>query len=105
MAYGSMGGDAQPQVQAGVYTATCCIASRSTRPSRGRAGMSQDLGKPIGNLVVEGGLMQPHRAAHGRRPRCGADRRHRSCRAIVLHPDGSMEGAHDPRADGGAAGV
>jgi gamma-glutamyltranspeptidase/glutathione hydrolase len=25
--------------------------------------------------------------------------------AVVLHPDGSCEGAHDPRADGGAAGV
>ena len=24
---------------------------------------------------------------------------------LVLHPDGSCEGAHDPRADGGAAGV
>jgi hypothetical protein len=24
---------------------------------------------------------------------------------VVLHPDGSCEGAHDPRADGGAAGV
>src|ERR1700719_4601177 len=25
--------------------------------------------------------------------------------AVVLHPDGTMEAAHDPRADGGAAGV
>ena len=25
--------------------------------------------------------------------------------AAVLHPDGSCEGAHDPRGDGGAAGV
>jgi gamma-glutamyltranspeptidase/glutathione hydrolase len=25
--------------------------------------------------------------------------------AVVLHPDRSCEGAHDPRADGGAAGV
>ena len=25
--------------------------------------------------------------------------------AVVLHPDGSLEGAHDPRADGGADGV
>ena len=25
--------------------------------------------------------------------------------AVVLHPDGSCEGAHDPRADGGAAGI
>jgi len=25
--------------------------------------------------------------------------------AVVLHPDGMLEGAHDPRADGGAAGV
>ena len=25
--------------------------------------------------------------------------------AVVLHPNGTFEGAHDPRADGGAAGV
>jgi gamma-glutamyltranspeptidase/glutathione hydrolase len=25
--------------------------------------------------------------------------------AVVLHPDGTCEGVHDPRADGGAAGV
>jgi gamma-glutamyltranspeptidase/glutathione hydrolase len=24
---------------------------------------------------------------------------------VVLHPGGTLEGAHDPRADGGAAGV
>ena len=25
--------------------------------------------------------------------------------AVVLHPNGSCEGAHDPRADGSAAGI
>jgi gamma-glutamyltranspeptidase/glutathione hydrolase len=25
--------------------------------------------------------------------------------AVVLHPNGNLEGAHDPRADGGADGV
>jgi gamma-glutamyltranspeptidase len=25
--------------------------------------------------------------------------------AVILHPDGMLEGAHDPRADGGAAGL
>jgi gamma-glutamyltranspeptidase len=25
--------------------------------------------------------------------------------AVVLHPDGTMAAAHDPRADGGAAGI
>jgi gamma-glutamyltranspeptidase/glutathione hydrolase len=25
--------------------------------------------------------------------------------AVLLHPDGTLEGGHDPRADGGAAGV
>jgi hypothetical protein len=24
---------------------------------------------------------------------------------VVLHPNGMLEGGHDPRADGGAAGV
>jgi gamma-glutamyltranspeptidase/glutathione hydrolase len=25
--------------------------------------------------------------------------------AVVLHPNGTLEGAHDPRADGGGMGV
>ena len=25
--------------------------------------------------------------------------------AVILHPNGTLEGGHDPRADGGAAGV
>jgi gamma-glutamyltranspeptidase/glutathione hydrolase len=25
--------------------------------------------------------------------------------AVILHPNGTLEGAHDPRADGGAAGL
>ena len=25
--------------------------------------------------------------------------------AVLLHPDGTMEAAHDPRAEGGAAGI
>src|SRR5262249_1415422 len=25
--------------------------------------------------------------------------------AVVIHPNGTLEGAHDPRADGGAAGL
>ena len=25
--------------------------------------------------------------------------------AVALHPDGTLAGAHDPRADGGAAGI
>jgi len=25
--------------------------------------------------------------------------------AVILHSDGTLEGSHDPRADGGAAGV
>jgi gamma-glutamyltranspeptidase/glutathione hydrolase len=25
--------------------------------------------------------------------------------AVLLHPDGTLEGAHDPRADGGASGL
>jgi len=24
---------------------------------------------------------------------------------VVIHPNGTLEGAHDPRADGGAAGI
>ena len=108
-----MGGDGQPQTQgARVHPPRRCSASRSPRRSTGRAGCSAAPGAARrrrcawnprfdGNLIdalVSAGhdvdvLSEPYSDTMGH------------AGAVVLHPDGSLEGAHDPRADGGAAGV
>ena len=112
MAYGSMGGDGQPQFQAAVFTRHVLfdepLAAAIERP---RWVLGRTWGDPHtklrlesrfdGNLVdalATAGhevdvLSEPYSDVMGH------------AGAVVLHPDGSCEGAHDPRADGGAAGV
>jgi gamma-glutamyltranspeptidase/glutathione hydrolase len=107
MAYGSMGGDAQPQVQAGVFSRHVLHRQPLDQAIEGpRWYVGKTWGKPIGNLVVEarldGNLIERLMAA-GHDVVLTDAIGHAG--AVVLHPDGSMEGAHDPRADGGAAGV
>ena len=112
MAYGTMGGDGQPQTQAAVFTRHVLLPPcRSTRRSTRRAGCSAAPGarrhtnlrmesRFDGNLVdrlMSAGhdvdvLAEPYSDTMGH------------AGAVVLHPDGTLEGAHDPRADGGAAG-
>ena len=112
MAYGAMGGDGQPQ-----------IAGRrvhAPRPFRQPLDKAIDAprwllgrtwGSAITNLRLEsrfdGNLIdrlmsaghdvqvidEPYSDTMGH------------AGAIVLHPNGTLEGAHDPRADGGAAGL
>ena len=113
MAYGTMGGDGQPQTQAALFT----------RHVRYRQPLDRAIDAPRWLLGPDLGL-DPHQPAPGipvrRQPDRPADvgrpRRRRCWRnpiptlmghagAVVLHPDGTLEGAHDPRADGGAAGV
>ena len=91
--------------------ATSCSACRSTRRSTRRAGCS---GRTWGSTH--------HQSAHGSRFDGNLVDRLLSAGhdvevlaeaysdtmghagAVVLHPDGTLEGGHDPRADGGAAG-
>ena len=92
--------------------AMCCFASRSTRRSTRRAGCSAAPGArrtptcgwsrastaiSIDRLLSAGHdvevLDEPYSDTMGH------------AGAVVLHPDGTLEGAHDPRADGGAAEV
>ena len=112
MAYGTMGGDGQPQTQGAVFTRHVIfgepLAEALDRP---RWLLGRTWGSPQtalrmesrfdGNLIdalVSAGhdvdvLSEPYSDTMGH------------AGAVVLHPDGSLEGAHDPRADGGAAGV
>ena len=112
MAYGCMGGDGQPQTQSALFTRY--VTFRSTLAEaidRPRWVLGRTWGadrtslrlepRSDGNLIdalQSAGheidvLTEPYSDVMGH------------AGAVVLHKDGSLEGAHDPRADGGAAGV
>jgi oxamate amidohydrolase len=112
MAYGCMGGDGQPQTQAALFTRHVQfrqpLADAIDRPrwvlgrTWGAARTALRLeprfdGNLIDALAAAGHdievLDEPYSDVVGH------------AGAVVLHPDGNLEGAHDPRADGGAAGV
>jgi gamma-glutamyltranspeptidase/glutathione hydrolase len=112
MAYGCMGGDGQPQTQGAVFTRyvdfRAPLADALDRPRwvLGRTWGAQRTALRMeerfdGDLVVALAaaghdvemVPEPYSDVMGH------------AGAVVLHPNGSCEGAHDPRADGGAAGV
>jgi gamma-glutamyltranspeptidase len=112
MAYGTMGGDGQPQTQAALFTRHVRYglplerAIDAPRWLLGRTWGSTHTNLRLearfdGNLIdrlLSAGhdvhvLAEPHSDLMGH------------AGAVMLHPDGVLEGAHDPRADGGAAGV
>jgi oxamate amidohydrolase len=112
MAYGTMGGDGQPQTQAAIFTRHVLFGEPLGEAIyRPRWLLGRTWGQPQtmlrlesrfdGNLVaaleaaghVLEVLPEPYSDIMGH------------AGAAVLHPDGTCEGAHDPRADGGAAGV
>jgi gamma-glutamyltranspeptidase/glutathione hydrolase len=112
MAYGTMGGDGQPQTQGAVFTRHVIfrepLAEAIDRPRwlLGRTWGSPQTALRLesrfdGNLIdalVSAGhdvdvLSEPYSDTMGH------------AGAVVLNPDGALEGAHDLRADGGAAGA
>ena len=112
MAYGTMGGDGQPQTQAAVFTRYAVFhepldkALDAPRWLLGRTWGSAHTWlrlesrfdeKLIDRLMSAGHdvavLDQPYSDTMGH------------AGAVVLHSNGTLEGGHDPRADGGAAGV
>jgi gamma-glutamyltranspeptidase/glutathione hydrolase len=112
MAYGCMGGDGQPQTQGAVFTRYVnfreplfdaldrprWVLGRTWGAARTALRLEQRFdGNLIDALVAAGHdvevLPEPYSDVMGH------------AGAAVLHPDGSCEAAHDPRADGGAAGV
>jgi gamma-glutamyltranspeptidase/glutathione hydrolase len=112
MAYGTMGGDGQPQTQAAVFTRHVLyrvpLADAIDRP---RWLLGRTWGSAVTSLRVEAGF-----DGHVLDRLLGAGHdvdvlteRHTDTMghagAVILHQNGSLEGAHDPRADGGAAGV
>ncbi|WP_315835223.1 gamma-glutamyltransferase family protein [Bradyrhizobium prioriisuperbiae] len=112
MGYGTMGGDGQPQTQAMIFSRHVPfrqpleLALDQPRWLLGRTWGSSHTNLRLesrfdGNLVDR--LLS---ARHDVEvvPEAYSDTMGHAG-AVVLHPNGGLEGGHDPRADGGAAGV
>ena len=112
MAYGAMGGDGQPQTQASCLRAMCCyrqpldkaidaprwLLGRTWGSTASTCGWKSRFdGHLIDRLISAGHDVEV--LPDGYSDTMG------HAGAVVLHPNGTLEGAHDPRADGGAAGV
>jgi gamma-glutamyltranspeptidase len=109
--YGSMGGDGQPQFQAQVLTRLLFGDSVATAIDKPRYLFGKTWGTPLSSLRCEprfdDGLISALR-------RAGHDVEVASepyadtfghAGALVRRKDGRIEAGHDPRSDGGAAGI
>ena len=112
MAYGTMGGDGQPQSQAAVFTRYVIFGQPLDKAlDAPRWLLGRNWGSDHTNLRVEsrfdGNLID--RLLSAGHDIAVLDEAYSDTMghagAVVLHPDGSLEGGHDPRADGGAAGI
>jgi gamma-glutamyltranspeptidase/glutathione hydrolase len=112
IAYGTMGGDGQPQTQAAVFTRHVCYRAPLARAiDAPRWLLGRTWGTAQGNLRMEsrfdGGLVDRLLSAgHDVEvlPEAYSELMGHAG-AVVSHADGTFEAGHDPRADGGAAGV
>jgi gamma-glutamyltranspeptidase len=112
MAYGTMGGDGQPQSQAAVFTRHVTFRQPLDKAlDAPRWLLGRTWGSSQTNLRLEsrfdGNLIDRLMAAGHDVEVLGeaySDTMGHAG-AVILHPDGSLEGGHDPRADGGAAGI
>jgi gamma-glutamyltranspeptidase/glutathione hydrolase len=112
IAYGCMGGDGQPQTQAAVFTRYVDfrqpLADAIDRPrwvlgrTWGAARATLRLEPRFADAVVEALAAAGHDVEVLDEAYCDIMGH---AGAVVAHPDGTLEAAHDPRADGGAAGV
>ena len=112
MAYGTMGGEGQPQTQAMVFTRHVLyrqpLAEALDRP---RWLLGRTWGSTVTNLRLEDGfdgnvidrLLAAGHDVEVLPARYSDTMGHAG--AVVIHPNGTLEGAQDPRADGGAAGL
>jgi gamma-glutamyltranspeptidase len=112
IAYGTMGGDGQPQSQAAVFTryvafrqpleraldAPRWLLGRTWGSSHTNLRLESRFDDQLIDRLMSAGhdvevLDEPYSDTMGHSG------------AVILHTDGTLEGGHDPRADGGAAGV
>ena len=112
MAYGTMGGDGQPQSQAALFTRHVTFGqSLEAALDAPRWLLGRTWGSDVTNLRLESRFpdaLIDRLLSAGHEvdvlPDAYSDTMGHAG-AVILHPNGSMEGGHDPRADGGAAGV
>jgi len=112
VAYGTMGGDGQPQTQAALFTRHVLYGQPlETALDRPRWLLGRTWGSEHTSLRVEarldGNLIDRLMSAGHEvdvLPQDYSDTMGHAG-AAILHPDRTLEAAHDPRADGGAAGV
>jgi oxamate amidohydrolase len=111
IAYGTMGGDGQPQTQAAVFTRHVQFGQPLDQAiDRPRWLLGRTWGSPRTNVRLEARIdagLAERLADAGHDVEmldAGYSDLMGHAGAVVLHPDGSLEGAHDPRADGGADG-
>ncbi len=112
MAYGAMGGDGQPQTQSAVFTRHVQFGEPLLEAlDRPRWVLGRTWGAPKTALRMEprfdGNLIDQLAAAGHDVEVIGEPYSDLMghAGAALLHKDGTCEAAHDPRADGGAAGV
>jgi oxamate amidohydrolase len=112
IAYGTMGGDGQPQTQAALFTRHVLHRQPLDEAiDRPRWLLGRTWGSPHTNLRMEprfdGNIIDRMLSAGHDVEVLGEAYSDvmGHAGAVVRHPDGSLEGGHDPRADGGAAGV
>jgi gamma-glutamyltranspeptidase len=112
IAYGTMGGEGQPQTQSAVFTRyvdyRVPLGEAIDRP---RWILGRTWGSTITNLRLESRFSDEvvdrlRKAGHDVSVLAEAYNEVMGhAGAVVWHPDGALEGAHDPRSDGGAVGV
>jgi gamma-glutamyltranspeptidase/glutathione hydrolase len=112
MAYGTMGGDGQPQTQAAVFTRHALFGQDlATAIDHPRWLLGRTWGSTHTNLRLESrfdGYLADRLLSAGHDVEILSEAYSDTmghAGAVIRHADGSFEGAHDPRADGGAAGV
>jgi gamma-glutamyltranspeptidase/glutathione hydrolase len=112
MAYGTMGGDGQPQTQGMIFARHVLHGVPLDRAlDAPRWLLGRTWGSTVTNLRVERrldeGVIDRLMSAGHDVSVLGEDYSDTMghAGAAILHPDRTLEGAHDPRADGGAAGV
>ena len=109
MVYGTMGGDAQPQAQAAVFTRIVTFgmdpqaAVSAPRWVYGRTWGRQSSTLKLESRFGEEVFAELARRGHEVERLTDYDETVGHAHAIVLRPDGVMEGGADPRSDGGVA--
>src|SRR5271163_4812067 len=111
MSYGSMGGDGQPQFQAQVFTRIAAGAALADAVAAPRHLFGRTWGEASASVKLEAGYDD---ATAGALARAGHEiewRAPKDCDvfghagALVRNPKGAITATHDPRSDGGPAGL